>query len=245
MGPAGDAMSAPDPRRPPASERHVPYAAPVTHDDHGAADASGHMAAGPDIDWEAAYSGDMPDTPIDTDVVELARDLRPGTALDLGCGSGQNSIWLAQRGWQVHGVDIAASAIRRAQQAAATAGVEAVFEVADVTTWRTRERYDLVISTYALPPRGPGRRHALEVARDAVAPGGTALIAEFEISLADSGWMAEDHLVRLDDVTEMFPGFLLDRSEVRVAAHGHGSDSRELPIVFVIARHPGPPAEQP
>jgi cyclopropane fatty-acyl-phospholipid synthase-like methyltransferase len=203
------------------------------------------MATDLGTDWEAAYSGDVPDTPIDTDVMELATSLQPGTALDLGCGSGQNSIWLAQHDWRVHGVDIAAGAIRRAQQAATQAGVEAVFEAADVTTWRTPERYDLVISTYALPPQGPGRRHALEVARETVAPGGSALIAEFEVALADSGWMAEENLVRLSDVTEMFPGFLLDRAEVKVAAHSHGADSRELSIVIVIARRPGPRKERP
>jgi cyclopropane fatty-acyl-phospholipid synthase-like methyltransferase len=212
----------------------------VTHDDRAIADTAEHDAADAGTDWEAAYSGEVPDTPVDSDVVALANDLGPGTALDLGCGSGQNSIWLAQRGWRVHGVDIAANAIRRAEQAAAEAGVEAAFEAADVTTWRTTERFDLVISTYALPPRGHGRSHALTVARDAVAPGGRALIAEFESSLADSGWMARENLVELDEVTAMFPGFHLDRAEVRVTAHSHGSDHKELPIVIVIARHHGP-----
>ena len=192
------------------------------------------------LDWEAAYAGDVPVSPVDPDVMAAARELEPGRALDLGCGSGQNSIWLAQQGWQVRGIDIAGGAIERAEAAATEAGVDATFERADLTTWRTDERYDLVVSTYALPPRGPGRVHALTTARDAVAPGGMALIAEFEISLAESGWMAAEHLAALEEVTEMLPGFELERAEIRVTAHGHGETTNELPIVIVLARHPGP-----
>ena len=80
-----------------------------------------HLAAGGEIDWEAACAGDIPDTPGDQDVVRLARELPPGTALGLGCGSGQNSIWLGARGWRVHGVDMAQGAIERAAVAAAKA----------------------------------------------------------------------------------------------------------------------------
>jgi hypothetical protein len=76
-----------------------------------------------------------------------------------------------------------------------------------------------------------------------VAPGGTALIAEFEVSLAESGWMAAENLVTLEEITEMFPGFHLERAEVTVAAHSHGDETNKLAIVFVVARHPGPLAE--
>jgi len=192
------------------------------------------------IDWEAAYQGEFPDAPVDRDLVVLAAGLEPGTALDLGCGAGQNSIWLAANGWRVHGVDIAGGAIERAESAATAAGVEATFERADLVSWRTSDRFDLVISTYATPPRGPGRVHALTVARDAVAPKGTLLFAEFEAALAESGWMAAEHLVRLEEVTAMLPGFELERAEVVVSAHQHGTESKELPIVMVVARHPGP-----
>ncbi len=39
----------------------------------------------------------------------------PGRALDIGCGTGTTSIYLALRGWDVLGVDFAPNAIRRAQ----------------------------------------------------------------------------------------------------------------------------------
>ena len=196
-----------------------------------------------EIGWEAAYVGDVPDTPVDRDVIRVASGLTTGTALDLGCGTGQNSIWLASRGWRVHCIDVAEGAIERAVAAAAQAEVDATFEKADVTAWHTKDRYDLVISTYALPTRGRGRTNALTVAREAVAPGGTLLVADFDVSLADSGWMALDDLVSLDEVTDALTGFELVEAEVRVTEHRHGSDANDLPVVLVVARHPGPLAK--
>lgn len=38
--------------------------------------------------------------------------LPPATALDLGCGTGDNSIYLAQHGWQVTGVDFVPKIVR-------------------------------------------------------------------------------------------------------------------------------------
>ena len=192
------------------------------------------------IDWEAAYQGEVPPSPVDRDVISVVDELQPGRALDLGCGHGQNTIWLARQGWHVHGVDIAGGAIERANADAARAGVEATFERADVTTWRTSERFDLVISTYAMPPRGAGRVHALSTARDAVVPGGSLLIAEFDASLAASGWMAAEHLITLGEITAMLPGFELEQAGVRTTTHSHGNETNELPIVIVVARHQGP-----
>jgi len=57
----------------------------------------------------------------------------PGYALDMGCGTGTNVIRLAQRGWQVTGIDFAWSAIRMARQKAQQAGITADLRVDDVT----------------------------------------------------------------------------------------------------------------
>ena len=47
-----------------------------------------------------------------------------GPVLDLGCGSGIWAVMLAERGWQVTGVDFAPKALRRARERARQAGVE-------------------------------------------------------------------------------------------------------------------------
>lgn len=55
-------------------------------------------------------------------VVEGADALPSGRALDLGCGTGTNCLYLARHGWQVTGIDFAAPAIARAEKKAKAAG---------------------------------------------------------------------------------------------------------------------------
>jgi SAM-dependent methyltransferase len=87
--------------------------------------------------WEERYvTGDVP-WDSGTPSVELARLLRehplpPTTAIELGCGTGTNAVWLAQQGWQVTALDVSATALQRARQRAAEAGVEVDLRQADL-----------------------------------------------------------------------------------------------------------------
>lgn len=49
------------------------------------------------------------------DAIEGPNAIPPGHALDAGCGTGTNVIYLAQHGWQATGVDFSAAAIRKAR----------------------------------------------------------------------------------------------------------------------------------
>lgn len=51
-------------------------------------------------------------------VIEGAAAVPAGRALDLGCGTGTNVIYLAQHGWEAVGVDFAPIAIQRAREIA-------------------------------------------------------------------------------------------------------------------------------
>lgn len=64
---------------------------------------------------------------------EEGRDPPYGRALDLGCGSGIWAVTLAQRGWQVTGVDFVPKALRRARERAKQANVAVEFLEGDVT----------------------------------------------------------------------------------------------------------------
>jgi SAM-dependent methyltransferase len=54
-----------------------------------------------------------------------------GSVLDAGCGTGENALYLAGRGHEVVGVDLARRAIERASAKAAERTIDATFEVWD------------------------------------------------------------------------------------------------------------------
>jgi SAM-dependent methyltransferase len=132
--------------------------------------------------WNERYSGSarvwsgQPNTAL----VEQAAELAPGRALDLGCGEGADSVWLAGRGWKVTAVDVSDVALERAAGHAADAGV------ADAVQWQRRDlvadfppgEYDLVSAQFLYPrDREPAAREGiLRSAARAVAPGGVLLI---------------------------------------------------------------------
>lgn len=58
--------------------------------------------------------------------------IRPCRALELGCGTGTNSIWLSQQGFEVIGVDVAPLAVGQANKRAQSMGVKVTFVESDV-----------------------------------------------------------------------------------------------------------------
>jgi ubiquinone/menaquinone biosynthesis C-methylase UbiE len=188
-------------------------------------------------EWTPAPAVERPGTPADEGLIEVASAMAPGKALELGCGEGQNAIWLAEHGWVVNAVDASPSAISRARDHASAAGVDRtiVFGVADIARWTPRSRYDLVFCAFGLPARGMGRSRMLETAVAAVALGGTVLITEFDASLRRDGSMPEKYLVSVDELERHLGGFRIERAGVRRARHRHGYEERVLPAAHVVA----------
>jgi SAM-dependent methyltransferase len=71
-----------------------------------------------------------------------------GSVLDVGCGTGENALFLAERGFAVAGIDGAPTAIKKARGKAKQRGLKASFEVADALSLPTPERpFDTVIDS--------------------------------------------------------------------------------------------------
>jgi 2-polyprenyl-3-methyl-5-hydroxy-6-metoxy-1,4-benzoquinol methylase len=113
-------------------------------------------------------------------LVSEASGLKPGTALDVGCGEGADAIWLAERGWQVRAVDLSGVALERAATKAAAAGDQVAgriyWQQVDLTDWDPGHgRFDLVTSHYLHLPADQ-REPLFDRLAAAVRPGGSLLI---------------------------------------------------------------------
>ncbi|WLQ36465.1 FAD-dependent oxidoreductase [Streptomyces castrisilvae] len=113
-----------------------------------------------------------------TVLVRETEDLKPGRALDLGCGEGADAVWLARQGWQVTATDISRVALARAAEHAAEA------EVSERIDWQFHDlgasfpegAYDLVSAQFLHSMGDLPRERILRRAARAVAPGGVLLI---------------------------------------------------------------------
>lgn len=182
--------------------------------------------------WDETW-GTMEHTFADHDALlaEHTRELKPGRALDLGCGSGGNAVWLAERGWQVTAVDFSAVAIEKAKLRAADRGLEAEFIVSDATAFRPNGLYDLITSFYIqLWPEQ--RARMLSGAVEALAPGGRLLFVSHDQSSPPSGWSQEDleSLTTPNEVAAELPGLRIERAEVveEFGAHAENMPPSEL-----------------
>lgn len=82
--------------------------------------------------------------------VELfsSNELVLGKVLDIGCGTGENAIFLAQNGFSVVGIDLVASAIEQAKQKANKLGLNIDFSVGDALHLRFHpDEFDSVIDS--------------------------------------------------------------------------------------------------
>ncbi|MGW6062691.1 class I SAM-dependent methyltransferase [Streptomyces sp. NPDC055189] len=113
-------------------------------------------------------------------LAETAAPLHPGAALDLGCGAGGDTIWLARQGWQVTAVDISTTAVERVRERARDLGIadRIAAEQHDLAVSFPAGRFDLVSAQYFQTPFALPRSHVLRTAARALRPGGLLLIVD-------------------------------------------------------------------
>ncbi len=165
--------------------------------------------------WDEFYSGDASvwSGQVNLQLAEVAADLAPGRALDLGCGEGADAIWLAEDGWRVVAVDVADNALERARAAAKQREVlsRIRFERHDLSTSFPDGRFDLVSAQFLHSPARLDREPVLRRAADAVAPGGRLLIVDHGAPPPWTGEHAHEH--HFATVDEVLAGLALDNAQ--------------------------------
>lgn len=184
--------------------------------------------------WDERYSGDelvWSSEPNQFLVSEVA-DLPTGRAVDLACGEGRNAVWLAEKGWQVLGVDFSPVGLAKAKRIAEFSEVQISWVESAVEAWRPPPQgFDLVVMCY-LQLSQPARSEALAVAVEAVAEGGTLLVIAHDADNLARGYggpLDPGVLYNVDDVKDAASagGLTVARAEQAIRVVGTADGPRE------------------
>ena len=169
-------------------------------------------------------------------LVELASPLAPGRAVDLAAGEGRNSVWLAQRGWQVTAVDFSRVGLEKARRRAAESGVDIDVVHANLYDYTPPEgAFDLALIAY-MHPHPRRRRAVFGRAARAVAPGGHLLVVGRSLADLATGYGPSDPTRRFTTrrLAGAFPGIDLERGE-QVTRRRESPDGEQLELIDTLA----------
>ena len=162
-------------------------------------------------------------------VTRYSRELEPGRALDLACGVGRNSLYLAEHGWHVTAVDGSPLAIEILQQRARAQKCNVDARVADLELGEFEIEpgvYDLISDCYYL------QRSLIPKMQSGVRPGGIVVAI---VHLADPDQPQ-------GTPTRARPGELRDSFADWKILHEYEGQSREAchqrPVAELVAQKP-------
>ncbi len=195
------------------------------------------------LEWDERHrAGDFEGEGPNSTLMLGLMGLRPGSALELACGSGTNAVWLARQGWRTTAVDWSPVGLANGRSKADEAGVQVDWLERDLFAWSPPARqFDLVAIVYLhLPPdeRGP----AYSRAAAAVAPGGRMLVVGHDRLHGAEGQGGPDpeRLFTADEIAAELqaadPELVVERAEVvrRVPWPGRGP----IDSLLIVRRPP-------
>ncbi|QXE85800.1 methyltransferase domain-containing protein [Geomonas nitrogeniifigens] len=181
------------------------------------------------VKWDQRYSGpehffSLAPSRLLADSLERILFLVPGRrALDLACGEGRNSIYLAQHGFDATGVDISPRGLERARRRAAEVGVAAEFIEADLESWRPQGGYDLILNFNFL------MRDLIPSLVEVLVPGGVLLMETILDAPGVPGEHRKDFLLQPGELGRIFAGYA-----GRILLLEEDVDAPEMPVARVM-----------
>ena len=218
----------------------------TAHHHHGAGHAAEdpHAHLSPTEYWEKRYSETerIWSGKVNASLAAVVGELTPGTAIDLGCGEGGDVLWLAEQGWQAHGLDISETAVGRARAEASARGFDtATFTATDLSTWQPEpESVDLVTASFFQSNVALDRTAILRTAASAVRSGGRLVVISHAAGPPGSSHRGPNMITARDDATQLdLPS---DQWTIEVADErsrpsvGHDGQPSELADAVLVAR---------
>jgi len=161
--------------------------------------------------------------------------------LDVACGEGRNSVWLARQGCKVTGIDISPLALEKARRLAEEHRVKVDWQQGDVRAldW-AGARFDAIVCIFIQFAAPEDRARLFDGFRDALKPGGIVVLQgytarQLEYRTGGPGDLA--HLYSLDMLQAAFSAFdvqlLVEHDDVLAEGTKHVGRSA---LVDLIAR---------
>jgi SAM-dependent methyltransferase len=127
----------------------------------------------------------------------------PGQALDLATGKGQNAIFLAEKGFEVLGIDISPVALEEARRSAEEKSLKVTWQQADLELIELpTSHYNLVLNFNYL------QRSLVPQIRKTLKPGGWVIFETYLIDQRTIGHPTNpDYLLRRNELLNFFRDF--------------------------------------
>jgi tellurite methyltransferase len=136
--------------------------------------------------WNRIYAGEdyyygSDPGPVARRAVRYHRAYLPegGTALDAGCGEGQDLAFLAESGYQAVGLELTPEGVRKSSRLLERRALRAEIVAQDLRDLDRSRRYDLVLAVNSLQFMGPDASLCLDRLIEAAAPGGVMGLSLF------------------------------------------------------------------
>ena len=166
----------------------------------------------------------------------LLRSGLQARAIDIGCGEGQDLLFLAQSGYDSTGLDFTETGLSKAKKLLRENEQNAAWVRADIAQWQFEGEFDLVLAVNCLQFLGEGAPRALRRVQNLVAPGGVIGLSMFAREDANAAPL-EGTIYRwtLDEVLSNFA----DWQPFEAARLWQWSGDEAQPFVTLIAQKKG------
>ena len=148
--------------------------------------------------WSAIYAGPnyhygFDAGPVARRAIRYAQPLHASgstpSALDVGCGEGQDVAFLCECGYQTTGLDFVSDAIHKAEKLLAARELKAEMHAGDLRDWNWNAQFDLVLAVNSLQFLGKDAPAILALVIQSVAVGG---VLGFSIFACETGREVRD-----------------------------------------------------